>query len=92
MMRTPYYEGWEEERVWQLADLFEKAIGFPKILDARQVIQRYPPTHIVYATPPISHCRDLLDWNSLRPSLVRITAHLQCLLRNPGIRLSRWVF
>lgn len=77
----PYYKGWEEERVWQLAELFERAMGLPKILDARRIISRYPPTQIVYATPPISHCRDLLDWNSLRPSLVRNTACVHCVLR-----------
>lgn len=88
MIPPPYYEGWEEERVWQLAELFEKNMGAPKVLDARRVIERYPPTHIVYATPPISHCRDLLDWNTLRPSLVCTTTHMHCLLRNPEVRLS----
>ena len=76
MIPPPYYEGWEEERIWQLADLFESAIGAPKILDARRALARYPPVQIIYATPRIAQCRDLVDWDSVRPELVCVTLDL----------------
>ncbi|CAF9941054.1 MAG: hypothetical protein ALECFALPRED_008976 [Alectoria fallacina] len=72
MFRTPYYEGWESDIIWQLADLFEAAIGAPKILDARRALARYPPVQIIYATPRYSQCRDLVDWNSVRPELMHL--------------------
>ncbi|CAD6593156.1 MAG: hypothetical protein ASARMPREDX12_006868 [Alectoria sarmentosa] len=72
MFRTPYYEGWESDIIWQLADLFEAAIGAPKILDARRALARYPPVQIIYATPRYSQCRDLVDWSSVRPELMHL--------------------
>lgn len=80
MYRTPYYEGWEGDIIWQLADLFESAIGAPKILDARRALSRYPPVQIIYATPRLSQCRDIVDWNSVRPELVRTAEHRSCLI------------
>lgn len=76
VFRSPYYEGWVEDIIWQLADLFESAIGAPKILDARRALSRYPPVQIIYATPRVAQCRDLIDWNSVRPELV-CTAKIQ---------------
>ena len=75
MFRTPHYEGWEDDIIWQLADLFESAIGAPKALDVRHALAEYPPVHVIYARPRISQCRDLVDWNSVRPALVCTAAH-----------------
>lgn len=75
VFRTPHYEGWEEDIVWQLSDLFESAIGAPKTLDAWRALSNYPPVEIIYTTPRFSQCRNLVDWDSVRPDLVCAAGH-----------------
>ena len=77
--RTPCYEGWESNIIWQLDDLFRANYGAPKVLDARQVLSRYPPVRIIYTTPRVPQSRDLIDWDSVRPALVRSAIHLTSL-------------
>ena len=75
-----FYKDWESRIIRQLADLFEAAIGAPKLHDARRAPSTYPPVQIICATPPLPQCRDLQDWDSLRPALVCISGHQSCLL------------
>ena len=42
---------WELRNIRQLADLFEVAIGAPKLLDTQEALSAYPPVQIICATP-----------------------------------------
>lgn len=78
-LRIPFYEGWEENIIYQIQDAFEANYGTPKVLNAHQVLSRYPPTvPIIYAMPLVPQSRgfiDLIDWDSVRPELVRGCLH-----------------